>query len=100
MLFSIATPRSVVYQVVDNRTSLVVKQFPDQAVLRRRAYFRALDWRKPTARIPSPTAGRNAAVLQRRIDFDRRIIDRVTQFVHQPVAGKIDSDRLPHLHRK
>jgi hypothetical protein len=34
---------AVVYQVVDNRTNLVVKQFPDQAVLRRRAYFRALD---------------------------------------------------------
>jgi hypothetical protein len=35
--------RSVVYQVVDNRTSLVVKQFPEEAVLRRRAYFHALD---------------------------------------------------------
>src|SRR6201747_2230456 len=34
---------SVVYQVVDNRTSLVVKQFPDQGVLRRRAYSRALE---------------------------------------------------------
>jgi hypothetical protein len=34
---------SVVYQVVDNRTSLVVKQFPDQSVLRRRAYARALE---------------------------------------------------------
>lgn len=34
---------SMVYQVVDNRTSLVVKQFPDEAMLRRRAYFRALD---------------------------------------------------------
>jgi hypothetical protein len=34
---------SIVYQVVDNRTSLVVRQYPDQAVLRRRAYFRALD---------------------------------------------------------
>src|ERR1700720_2575927 len=34
---------SIVYQVVDSRTSLVVKQFPDEAVLRRRAYFRALD---------------------------------------------------------
>jgi hypothetical protein len=34
---------SVVYQVVDNRTSLVVKQFPDQGVLRRRAYARALE---------------------------------------------------------
>jgi hypothetical protein len=32
---------SIVYQVVDNRTSLVVKQFPDQGVLRRRAYARA-----------------------------------------------------------
>jgi hypothetical protein len=31
---------SIVYQVVDNRTSLVVKQFPDQGVLRRRAYAR------------------------------------------------------------
>jgi hypothetical protein len=34
---------SIVYQVVDNRTSLVVKQFPDQGVLRRRAYARALE---------------------------------------------------------
>jgi hypothetical protein len=34
---------SIVYQVVDNRTSLVVRQFPDQGVLRRRAYARALD---------------------------------------------------------
>jgi hypothetical protein len=34
---------SVVYQVVDNRTSLVVKQFPDQGVLRRRAYARTLE---------------------------------------------------------
>jgi hypothetical protein len=31
---------SIVYQVVDNRTSLVVKQFPDQGYLRRRAYAR------------------------------------------------------------
>jgi uncharacterized FlaG/YvyC family protein len=42
---------SIVYQVVDNRTSLVVKQFPDQAILRRRAYFRALDLMKDDARI-------------------------------------------------
>jgi uncharacterized FlaG/YvyC family protein len=34
---------SVVYQVVDNRTSLVVKQFPDEGMLRRRAYARALE---------------------------------------------------------
>jgi uncharacterized FlaG/YvyC family protein len=37
---------AVVYQVVDNRTSQVVKQFPDEAVLRRRAYFHALDLTK------------------------------------------------------
>jgi hypothetical protein len=29
--------------VIDSRTSLVVKQFPDEAILRRRAYFRTLD---------------------------------------------------------
>jgi len=28
---------AIVYQVVDNRTSLVVKQYPEEAVLRRRA---------------------------------------------------------------
>jgi hypothetical protein len=34
---------SIVYQVVDVRTDQVLQQFPDEAVLRRRAYFRALD---------------------------------------------------------
>lgn len=34
---------AIVYQVVDNRTSQVVKQFPEEAVLRRRAYFNTLD---------------------------------------------------------
>ena len=38
--------RAVVYQVVDNRTSQVVKQFPEEAVLRRRAYFNTLDLNK------------------------------------------------------
>ena len=38
--------RAVVYQVVDNRTSQVVKQFPEEAALRRRAYFHALDLTK------------------------------------------------------
>lgn len=38
--------RTVVYQVVDNRTSQVVKQFPEEAVLRRRAYFHTLDLTK------------------------------------------------------
>ena len=38
--------RAVVYQVIDTRTSQVVKQFPEEAVLRRRAYFHALDLTK------------------------------------------------------
>ena len=33
----------IVYRTVDNRTSLVVRQFPDEARLRARAYLRALD---------------------------------------------------------
>ena len=33
----------IVYRVVDNRTSLVVRQFPDDAKLRARAYLRAQD---------------------------------------------------------
>jgi|SRR6187399_2973605 hypothetical protein len=37
---------SIVYQVVDQRTSLVVNQFPEEAVLRRRAYFNTLDLTK------------------------------------------------------
>jgi len=37
---------SIVYQVIDNRTSQVIKQFPEEAVLRRRAYFRSLELAK------------------------------------------------------
>jgi len=37
---------SVVFQVVDGKTDQVVQQFPDEAVLRRRAYFHALDLAK------------------------------------------------------
>lgn len=37
---------AIVYQVIDNRTSQVVKQYPEEAVLRRRAYFHALDLSK------------------------------------------------------
>jgi hypothetical protein len=37
---------SIVYQVVDNRTNAVVEQYPDEAVLRRRAYFHTLDLTK------------------------------------------------------
>ncbi len=34
---------SIVYRVVDNRTSLVVRQYPDEARLRAKAYFRTQD---------------------------------------------------------
>ena len=37
---------SIVYQVVDSRTNAVVEQYPDEAVLRRRAYFHTLDLTK------------------------------------------------------
>ena len=44
---------AIVSQVVDSLTNLVVSQYPDEAVLRRRAYFRALDLTKDTAtRLP------------------------------------------------
>lgn len=39
---------SIVYQVVDSRTNAVVQQYPDEAVLRRRAYFHTLDLTKDT----------------------------------------------------
>ena len=50
---------SVVFEVVDNRTSQVVRQYPDDAVLRRRAYFHTLDLTKatgPRARATDRTA--------------------------------------------
>jgi len=37
---------SMVYQVVDQKTDEVVTQYPDEAALRRRAYFHALDMSK------------------------------------------------------
>ena len=37
---------SIVYQVIDQRTDTVVTQYPDEAVLRRRAYFHTLDLTK------------------------------------------------------
>jgi hypothetical protein len=40
---------TIVYQVIDTRTDAVVAQFPDEAVLRRRAYFHALDLTKSEA---------------------------------------------------
>jgi len=39
---------SVVYQAINERTGAVINQFPDNAMLRRRAYFRALDLTKTT----------------------------------------------------
>ena len=37
---------SMVYQVVDQKSDQVVDQYPDEAVLRRRAYFHALEMSK------------------------------------------------------
>jgi hypothetical protein len=42
---------AVVYQVVDNRTNLVIRQYPEEATLRSRAYYRTLDLSKdPSSR--------------------------------------------------
>ena len=38
--------RAIVYQVIDTKTDQVVQQFPEEAVLRRRAYFHTLDLTK------------------------------------------------------
>jgi uncharacterized FlaG/YvyC family protein len=46
---------SIVYQVVDERTDTVVEQYPDEAVLRRRAYFHTLDLTKGTPTRPLAT---------------------------------------------
>jgi len=41
---------SLVFQVVNDRTDAVVDQFPDEAMLRRRAYFHAQDLKSEPAR--------------------------------------------------
>ena len=46
---------AMVYQVVNNKTDQVVTQFPDDAVLRRRAYFHALDLSRGTPPRVIPT---------------------------------------------
>jgi len=46
---------SVVFQVVDGKTDQVVQQFPDEAVLRRRAYFHTLDLAKEVPTRPLAT---------------------------------------------
>jgi uncharacterized FlaG/YvyC family protein len=37
---------SIVFQVIDTKTDTVVQQYPDDAILRRRAYFHTLDLTK------------------------------------------------------
>jgi hypothetical protein len=46
---------SMVYQSVNSNTDQVVEQYPDEAVLRRRAYFHTLEQAKssPPRRIPT-----------------------------------------------
>ena len=46
---------SVVYQVVDQKTDEVVDQYPDEAALRRRAYFHALEVSRDNAPRAIPT---------------------------------------------
>jgi hypothetical protein len=46
---------SFVFQVVNEKNDQVVDQFPDEAMLRRRAYFHALDLSKADAERPLST---------------------------------------------
>jgi hypothetical protein len=46
---------SFVFEVVDSLTGRVVEQFPEEAVLRRRAYFNALDLTKGESTRPLAT---------------------------------------------
>ena len=46
---------SMVYEVVDQNNGQVVDQYPDEAVLRRRAYFHALDLARGTPQRIIPT---------------------------------------------
>jgi hypothetical protein len=46
---------SIVYQSVNEQTDQVVNQFPDEAVLRRRAYFHTLDLTKDEPTRPLAT---------------------------------------------
>jgi hypothetical protein len=46
---------SFVFQVVNDKTDAVVNQFPDEAMLRRRAYFHALDMSKSEPSRPLST---------------------------------------------
>jgi predicted exporter len=46
---------TIVYQTVNSTTDQVVEQYPDEAVLRRRAYFHALDIAKESGPRLIPT---------------------------------------------
>ena len=46
---------SLVFQVVNSKNDQVVDQYPDEAALRRRAYFHALDLSKTSAPRALPT---------------------------------------------
>jgi hypothetical protein len=46
---------SVVYQVIDSKTDQVVEQYPDEATLRRRAYYHTLDLTKAQTTRPLTT---------------------------------------------
>jgi hypothetical protein len=49
------TAAAMVFQVVDRKTAQVVEQYPDEAVLRRRAYFHTLEIQKDDAPHVLPT---------------------------------------------
>jgi hypothetical protein len=46
---------SIVYQLIDSKTNQVVEQFPDDATLRRRAYYHTLDLTKDQPTRPITT---------------------------------------------
>lgn len=46
---------SIVYQVIDGKTNQVVEQYPDEATLRRRAYYHTLDLTKDQPTRPLAT---------------------------------------------
>jgi len=43
--------QAIVFQVINQRTDQVVDQYPDEAVLRRRAYFHSLDLQNEHPRV-------------------------------------------------
>jgi len=46
---------AIVYQIINSKTDQVVNQYPDEATLRRRAYFRTLDMAKDEPTRPLAT---------------------------------------------